>query len=503
MRAKRYIYSIFSSLWGQLVSILSGLILPRIFIKQFGSEIYGATTSITQFLGYIALLEGGIGGVARAALYKPLADQDDLEISKVISYILRFFRIIALIFAVYAILLAFFYHEIAKNNSMDWLFSFLLVIVIAFSSLAQYYFGIAYTVLLQADQKRYFTEVLNSSALLINTLLSCVLVHFGVNMIGIRLAWCGVHVIRIGILNLYIRRTYRLQKLKVQGDYLPEKWDGLGQHIAYFLHSHTDAIVLTVLVNLSEVSVYSIYNYIATSLVTLVSALGANMEAVFGDMLAHNEKNNLSDFFNYIEYLVNFGIIVVFSVAAGLIFPFVRIYTSGITDANYYRPVLGYLMLLSQMLYCIRTPYHSLAIAAGHFRATKNAAFIEAGLNLTFSWFLGSVYGAEGVVFATVISVCYRTVYYAAYIENHILYRSWKKFLKRLLVTILNISVNFTVFQLLNLLIGDVNSFVKWIPTAFLFTAIALINTIIFSELFYQDEFKVLFGKIKKVLKKR
>lgn len=169
MRAKRYIYSIFSSLWGQLVSILSGLILPRIFIKQFGSEIYGATTSITQFLGYIALLEGGIGGVARAALYKPLADQDDLEISKVISYILRFFRIIALIFAVYAILLAFFYHEIAKNNSMDWLFSFLLVIVIAFSSLAQYYFGIAYTVLLQADQKRYFTEVLNSSALLINS----------------------------------------------------------------------------------------------------------------------------------------------------------------------------------------------------------------------------------------------------------------------------------------------------------------------------------------------
>ena len=501
MRAKRYIYSIFSSLWGQLVTILSGLILPRIFLRQFGSEVYGATTSITQFLGYIALLEGGIGGVARAALYKPLADQDDLEISRVVSYIQRFFRIIAMIFVVYATLLAFFYPIIAKYNSLDWVFLFFLVIVIAFSSLAQYYFGIAYTVLLQADQKRYFTELLNASALLINTLVSCVLVHFGVNMIGIRLAWCGVHLLRIGFLNLYIKRKYRLQKLKVQGDYLPEKWDGLGQHIAYFLHSHTDVIVLTIFVNLSEVSVYSIYNYIAISLNTLVLTLGANMEAVLGDMLARNEKSKLSDFFNYMEFLMNFAIIIGFSVAAGLIFPFVRLYTSGITDANYYRPVLGYLMLLSQMLYCIRMPYHYLTIAAGHFRTTKNAAFIEAGINISFSCLLGFLYGTEGIIFATVLSICYRTVYYAVYIERNILYRSIEEFVKRIFVTLFNIAINMIFFQLLIQFIGEMNSFGKWIPTACLFFVLAVINTAIVSKLFYKNECRMLIEKIKKFLK--
>ena len=32
-------------------------------------------SSITRFLGYIVLLEAGVGGVVRAALYKPLAEK--------------------------------------------------------------------------------------------------------------------------------------------------------------------------------------------------------------------------------------------------------------------------------------------------------------------------------------------------------------------------------------------------------------------------------------------
>lgn len=66
-------------------------IVPRLMIGTFGSEAYGATSSITQFLAYITLLEAGIGGVARSALYKPLADNDDYMISAVVCEIKRFF----------------------------------------------------------------------------------------------------------------------------------------------------------------------------------------------------------------------------------------------------------------------------------------------------------------------------------------------------------------------------------------------------------------------------
>ena len=73
IRAKK---NILTSLLSQIVLLICGIIVPRLMIGAFGSEAYGATSSITQFLAYITLLEGGVGGVARAVLYKPLAQKD-------------------------------------------------------------------------------------------------------------------------------------------------------------------------------------------------------------------------------------------------------------------------------------------------------------------------------------------------------------------------------------------------------------------------------------------
>ena len=106
MRKKKYIYSILASLLGQLISIICGIVLPRILIKYYGSELNGASASISRFLGYIALLEGGIGGVARAALYKPIAENDEEQISKVISYVQYFFRKVAFVFCIFSLIIA-------------------------------------------------------------------------------------------------------------------------------------------------------------------------------------------------------------------------------------------------------------------------------------------------------------------------------------------------------------------------------------------------------------
>ncbi len=42
----------------QLVTFISGLIVPRLILSTFGSEANGLVSSITQFLNYIALVEG-------------------------------------------------------------------------------------------------------------------------------------------------------------------------------------------------------------------------------------------------------------------------------------------------------------------------------------------------------------------------------------------------------------------------------------------------------------
>lgn len=499
MRQKKYFYSIISSLCSQFVSMICGIILPWVLIQQYGSELYGATTSITQFLGYITLLEGGIGGVARAALYKPLAEKDYIEINKVVSYIQKFFRVIAVFFVIYSIIIAGTYKFIAKDNTLDGIYSFILVIVIALSSMAQYYFGIAYSILLQADQKTYITGMLATCTLLFNTVFACVLAFAGADMIVLKLAWCCVHFVRIGILNWYIYKVYALKKMKITSNYLPQKWEGMGQHIAYFLHSHTDVIILTILISLNEVSVYSVYNYIFLSLTTIVLALGANMEAVFGDMLAKNEIVNLHSFFEQISFLLNSAVIICFSVAYLLIIPFVKLYTSGINDANYIRPGLAIFMMITQIVYCLRQPYHQIIIAAGKFKETRNAAYIEAVLNIGLSILFANIWGTEGVVFATFISIVYRALYFIYYLKHHILYCSFRVCIKRFLISSMNIVINiYGLYLLINLLNLNLNSVVGWIFSAIILVLLATIITLFFSFLFYRDE---LFYLIRRVIK--
>ena len=90
-RTEKARFNMITSILNQLISSVCGFFIPRIMIGHFRSEIYGATTSITQFLSYISLLEGGIGAVAKAALYKPLADNDVDGVSSVYLAIKKFF----------------------------------------------------------------------------------------------------------------------------------------------------------------------------------------------------------------------------------------------------------------------------------------------------------------------------------------------------------------------------------------------------------------------------
>ena len=152
-RSGRAKLNILFSLLGQFVTLVCGIIVPRMLIAAFGSEAYGATASIAQFLAYIALLEGGIGGVARAALYRPLAENDPQKIGEILNEIRRFFRTIAYIFAAYVLVLAIFFKPLSGTESLDWTTTFLLVIVISISTFAEYFIGISYSVLLQAAQK--------------------------------------------------------------------------------------------------------------------------------------------------------------------------------------------------------------------------------------------------------------------------------------------------------------------------------------------------------------
>lgn len=495
MRTKKAIYNSITALLLQVVTAVVGLILPSLMIRTYGSEANGAVSSISQFLGYISLIEAGAGGVARAALYGPLAKKDTEKISGIINATERFFRKIAGIFVVYAIVIACIYPYITKSN-LDWIYTFILVLIIALSTFAQYYFGITYSVLLNADQCAYFTNSIQILTLVVNTIISIILVEIGCSLHIVKLFSAFVYVLKPIVLKIIVTRKYQLSKKTIPDNAaIKARWNGLGHHIAYFLHNNTDIFLISVFLGLKYVSVYAIYYMITSSIKNIVTSLTGGVEAALGNMIAKKEDEILDKNFRIIEIVSSIFSVALFGTTLVLIFDFISVYMSGVSDIQYIIPAFGILIVVSEMLHCIKSPYHGLVLAAGHYKETQFGAFVEAGLNIGISIIALFIWGLPGVVLGTIIATIFRIINYIFYLRKNIIKRKVWVFAKRQIINVINFITILAICYILPF--SSPLNYVEWFFNAVIVVILAFSLTFVLNYIFYKKEVQ---GFIKKVL---
>ena len=410
-----------STLANQLITTLCGLVIPWIMIDTFGSAAYGATTSIAQFLSYISLFEGGIGRVARGALYKPLADRDDEGISQVYLAVKRFFSCIGLAFAGYAVVLAFVYHDIAEVAIFDREYTFMLVVGIAIGKFAEYMGGVSKVTLFNADQKQYVVNAVYIITNILNAGLIVLLAKCGADILWVKVMSSMVFVMRPVLYSLYLRRHYRIRRKGTRA-VLPNKFTGIAQHTAYVIQNNTDVLILTVLADLRSVAVYSVYHLIIFSMRNVVTSFTGGMEALLGDMVAKGEQETLRRTYRGYKLILTVLTVALFGATAVLILPFVRLYTADVTDADYIRPVFGLLLVLSEALNCLVLPCFNLTIAANKLRESQIGAYGEAAVNVVVSLVLVIVWDPlVGVALGTLASTVFKCVYYTVFTGREIL----------------------------------------------------------------------------------
>ncbi|WP_249594889.1 lipopolysaccharide biosynthesis protein [Peribacillus frigoritolerans] len=501
MRSKKALLNITYSLLLQLVTVVSSFIIPIYIIGTFGSNVNGVVVSITQFLSYITLLESGVGGVVRAALYKPLAKKDVIQISRIVKATEKFFKVIAYLFIGYILIIAILFPSIVSGE-FDGIYLTTLVMIIGTSTFIQYYFGITYSVLLQADQKRYITSVLQILTLIANTILTVVLINIGFGIHIVLLGSAIIFVCRPILLQVYVKRKYNLiSNCEEDKTAIKQRWDGLGHHVAFFLHRNTDVVVLTLFTNIREVSVYSVYYMVVAGIQKLVNSLSAGVEAAFGNMIAKEEKSALDRNFRLYEFVSYTATTILFTSAGLLILPFVQIYTDGITDADYYRPLFAYVLVAAEAIYCIRLPYHAVVLAAGHFKQTKNGAYTEAIINIVLSIILVNYLGILGVAIATLVAISFRTIQYAIYLSKNILQRNLFIFVKRVIVSIIAVVMSVLSTNLVPTM--EINTYLDWVVYAIIITIFSLTINILLSIVFYKDDIRRILGIVKRLTVKK
>ena len=483
-RKRKLMLNTLTSILFQLVTIVVGFILPKLFLQYYGSEINGLISSITQFLGFIALMELGIGAVVQSVLYKPLVSNDTQMVSKVIKSAQSFFNKIAIFYFFYMIVLVIVFPSI--EGSFDWSYSGTLIVIIAISSIAQYFFGLSNQLLLIADQKNYIVYSLSICTIILNTLISMVLIIKGFDIRIVKFVSMFVLLLKPLFLTIYVKNNYEIDKsIEYDEEPIKQKWNGIAQHVASFVLNNTDVVILTIFSNLKDVSIYTIYKLVVSGLQQVVLSVTAGVQSLFGHMLANEEYDDLRKRFIQLEWVVHTLVTILFSCTGVLIVPFIQVYTRGINDANYVQPYFGLILTFATGMYCLRLPYNIMVLAAGHYKETQLSAIIEMMLNILISTLLVYNYGLIGVSIGTLVAMAYRTIYLSYYLSNNIIYYKFRHFVKHFIVDLVGVIL---VLKISNLIIISHTDYLSWTISAIKIFILSLVVVGVLNLFFYKNQ---------------
>lgn len=498
-RGQKATYNTIASLIAEIVAVICGFILPRLILSRFGSSYNGLTTSVSQFISVVALLRAGVGGATRAALYKSLADNNIESVSRTVRATEIFMRKVALIFAGFIAVFSCVYPLLVRNE-FEWLFSASLVLIISLSTFVQYYFGITYQMLLQADQRSYIISFFSTISVILNTLIAAILIRNGIGIHGVKLGSAVAFSINPLLLNIYVKKHYGLIK-NVEPDFssINQRWDALFHQVAAFVHNNTDIVLLTIFSNTKEISVYTVYYLVANGLKKTTTLFNGGIEAAIGNMIAKGENELLRQNVSAYELFLNIIVSVLFGAGLVLLLPFISIYTKGITDVEYLRPSFAFAVIITELFYILRQPYRSVIEASGRFKETKKFAFTEAIINLAVSLLLVRRWGLIGVLIGTLIADIYADIVYRKFVSENIISFSNTEMVKRIVVTIISIGVICSVMSLY--VSNTMVSWLVWIKYAIITTSFSILVVAIINFLFYKEKFRLLIIKINSIIK--
>ena len=489
MKGKITLINIISSLILQIVTLISGFIVPKIILSYFGSSVNGLVSSLNQFLSYITLIEGGITGVILANLYKPLIANDEKKLSAVLVTARKFFCKIGYIFIVYTIGVAIIY-PLLSNEGFSWVYIASLTLILSLYLIIQYLFSVTLRTLLQADKKVYIVSIAQIIITLLNITCAYISVKIYPSIHFLKLLTGLLYIIQPVVYGTYVRKHYKIDwNVQPDNNLIKERWNGFAINCASFIHNSTDITILTFFTNLTTVSIYSVYALVTSGLKRLLDAIYGAISPTLGQAYAKGNIKEINEKLDLFEFVTFITVFFCFTMAGLLITPFVQLYTNGVNDANYCQPLFGTLIVLSEALYLIKSPHVNLAYSANKSKELTHPAFIEAGINITVSLILVRRLGLVGVAIGTICGMIYRMVFHIYFTTKLVNNRKQWIFYKKLIAFSI-----VTVFGILICKFVPISQLTvwNWILSAIIYGVIIGILYFTLSIIFFRNEMKFL-----------
>ena len=428
-RTKRTLQNSRMSLMLFLVQIVVGFYSRKVFLDYLGAEVLGLNTTLDNILSFMNLAELGIGIVMATSLYRPIHEEDQEAICEIISVQGWLYRRVALLILVAGIAVMALLPIIFPNTECGLAYVYSSFVVFLFGTLTSYWWNYR-QVLISADQKNYklqpWMHVVRYAVMGLQ--IFCLrLVDWG---IWGWLFWTFVgNVVTVFVINAVLKKEYPwLHPSRVKGKELLNKYHHLivmtkqlfVHKLATFVLEQTTPLIIYAYVSLSMVTHYANYMIIVGYVATSVGVVFAGMSASIGSLVAENNKQHTLEVF----WELLSSRLWIAALACYAIYLFVSPFISLWIGSRYLLEEHTLLLILiGAFIRLSRSIIDSFKDAYQLF-ADVWAPAVEAIINLGGSILFGYLWGLNGILFGSNLSLVLIVLLWKPYYLFHYGFKS-------------------------------------------------------------------------------
>ena len=438
----------------KFITLALSFISRTIFIKTLGAEYLGVNGLFTNILSVLSLAELGIENAIIFKLYRPIKDNDQEEISSLITYYKKIYRKIAIVVLAFGLaVIPFLKYIVNVENDVGNIYIYYIMFL---GNSALSYLYIYRTAILKADQKEYKLKTINIimsiSQFIFQTIILLILKNYYL--------YLAIKIITSIFNNIICsekaKKDYPYIEIEKEINVEEKKsiWGNVKDMFLYQLGSvmlnNTDNILISMILGTSVVGIYSNYEMIITAITGFTSMFFTAAQASVGNLVTEkNTKKNI-EVFNALS-LMSFWIYGFCSICfAVLMQDFIYIWLG----REYQLPMMVLLVcIFNYYIKGIIYPVWNFRFTTGLFKYTKHIMFVASAINIILSIILGIYFGLFGIFIATAISRLLTNVWYEPYKLFKIYFKQkvYKYYLKQILDFIIVIIVGLITYYCSNI----------------------------------------------------
>lgn len=419
MRIKSSIKNISSGMILQVVTMVTGFVTRTLFINILGNTYLGVSGLFSNILSLLSLAELGIGQAITFSLYKPIAEDDEDKICRIMNFYKQVYRVIFVFVLVAGLVLTPFLPYIIKNFEDIPNLSLIYVMYVINSAVS--YLFIYKSTLVIASQRDYVVNKITYIFSVIMTVVQIIVLIIFRNY----LVYLSSQIIMVIIQNIVIAREADKmfpslktnKKAKLEAD---EK-KGITKNIrALMIYkvgtlalNSTDNILISAFVGVIKLGLYSNYTLITSSISKILSTVFNSLTASIGNLNTVETREKKADMFN----IINLSTFWLYGVCSICIFCVANPFIEAWIGREYWLSMRELFVIVLNMYIggMLFTPLNYRQ-TMGLFVYGKLRPIISAVINLVASVILGKRLGLEGILWGTIIARVTTNVWFDPYI---------------------------------------------------------------------------------------